>query len=233
MPTTDPVFAIQFLEPAAELATIAPAAVRQKLRDAFRCLPIANLLLGWDLPERLVDACAEEAQAAGVKLFRWQPLLTDDGALRPRPEWSTIGLQGERVPGFRNLPEFTFVCPNHPEAASAILENLRAIIRTGRYAGIFLDRIRFPSPAADPARWLACTCPACQHLAQAGGGDLAAWARSVTKILQQPEHLIASPGFAAGPPGRCRRRRGTGRPGGLPGLPCRRASQALCSAPPT
>ena len=83
-------------------------------------------------------------------------MLTGDGVFMPRPEWQAVGLRGERVPGFRGMPEFTFVCPNRPAVREAVLARLHDAIRGGDYQGVFLDRIRYPSPAADPTRWLAC-----------------------------------------------------------------------------
>lgn len=181
-----PLFAIQYLEPSAAHTHLAPSAARAKLRDAFACLPIQYLLLGWDLPQRLVDACAEEAHRAKVQLYRWQPLLTDDGALQPRPEWQTVGLQGEAVPGFQNMAEFTFLCPNRLVVRDAILAHLQHLSTQGVYQGFFLDRIRFPSPATDPTRWLACICSDCQQVAGAEGLDLIALANRVSRLLADP-----------------------------------------------
>lgn len=186
MAANAPQFAIQYLEPSPEYAHLDPAAVRAKLRAAFDLLPMRYLLIGWDLPLRLVEACADEAQRANVHFYRWHPLLTDDGSLQPEPGWQTIGLQGEPVPGFQDMAEFTFVCPNRPAVRAAILDHLQQLCRQGGYQGFFLDRIRFPSPAADPTRWLACLCPDCQAAAGAEGLDLPALAGRITRLLTNP-----------------------------------------------
>ncbi len=181
-----PVFAIQFLEPSAETVDIQPQAARQRLRHAFACLPISYLLLGWDLPLRLVDACVDEAKRAGVALYRWQPLLTSDNSAMPRHDWQTVGLGGKTVPGFQDMAEFTFVCPNRPAVQETTLARLDELINLGQYDGIFLDRIRFPSPANDPARWLACICSDCQGAAAALGLALPKLARSTRRLLNTP-----------------------------------------------
>lgn len=186
-----PLFAIQYLEPSPVYHALDPAAVRAKLRAAFACLPIQYLLIGWDLPQRLVAACAEEAAQAKVQFYRWQPLLTDDGMLQPTPAWQTIGLQGEPVPGFQQMAEFTFVCPNRPVVREAIFSHLHHLARHGGYQGFFLDRMRFPSPAADPTRWLACICPDCQHVAGAEGLDLAALAPRIVRLLHTADARTA------------------------------------------
>ena len=144
MAASAPQFALQYLEPSPDYATLDPKAVQAKLRTAFDLLPIRYLLIGWDLPPRLVDVCAAEAQRAKVLFYRWQPLLTDDGTLQPEAGWQTIGLQGEPVPGFQDMAEFTFVCPNRPVVRTAILDHLQQLCLRSGYQGFFLDRIRFP-----------------------------------------------------------------------------------------
>src|SRR5688500_2880488 len=106
--------AAQYLEPNAAIANLAPADVAARLRSASAMLPFSLILLGWDLPEALVSACAEETRRSGGELYLWHPLLTYTQALQPRPEWRTVGLNGEPVAGFAGMPEFTFVCPNRP-----------------------------------------------------------------------------------------------------------------------
>lgn len=181
--------AVQYLEASPEIATLAPDAVRTKLRDAFALLPINRVLLGWHLPTPLVQVCREEAMRANARLYRWQPLLTGDGELMPRPEWQTKGLYDQPVPGFQGMAEFTFICPNRPAVQEAVLTHLYELIRHGEYEGVFLDRMRWPSPAADPGRWLACFCSDCQRAAQAVGLDLVATQRSIQQLLTTPMHL--------------------------------------------
>jgi hypothetical protein len=176
-------FAIQYLEDSPGLAALAPAEVRARLRAALDCLPISVIILGWHLPAALSRACAEEAARASAQIFRWHPLLTGDASLVPRREWHTIGLTGEPVPGFRGLPEFTFVCPNRPAAREAALNHLRDAIRRGDYQGVFLDRIRYPSPTPALDRWLACFCDDCRRAAAAEGLDLEAARRQIKALL--------------------------------------------------
>lgn len=177
------VYAVQYLEDGPGVADITPAAARARLREACERLPISLVLLGWNLPAPVVEACREEATRVGAALYRWHPLLTGDGEFMPRPEWHTIGLQGEPVPGFQGMPEFTFVCPNRPAVRQAVQEHLARLLQNSPYDGFFLDRIRLPSPAANPGRWLACFCADCQRTAEAEGFDLADTRRRIQRLL--------------------------------------------------
>jgi len=183
--------AVQFLEDGPGVAAIAPDDARVRLREAFGRLPISHVLLGWNLPRLLLDACREETARAGARLFRWHPLLTGDGTLVPRPEWQMVGLDGTPVPGFRGMPEFTFVCPNRPAVREAVLGHLQDVLRPGDYQGVFLDRIRYPSPTADPARLLACFCDDCRRAAAADGLDLEEARRRIGALVSAPERTPA------------------------------------------
>lgn len=179
--------AVQYLEDGRSAAALAPSDARARLRAAFDLLPVSYVLLGWAVPPVLVHACHDEATRAGAQLFRWHPLLTGDGTLVPRPEWQTVGLDGNPVPGFQGMPEFTFVCPNRPAVREAVQSHLYDILQRGVYQGVFLDRIRYPSPAADPTRLLTCFCDDCRRAALAEGLDLDDVRQRVQALLSMPK----------------------------------------------
>jgi len=163
---------IQYLEYRPELADLLPEEVRARLVDAAERLPLTHLLVGWELPPDLLKVCQQETRRMGIKLYRWHPLLTGDGVFQPQLGWQVVGASGERVQGFKGLPEFTFTCPNHPEGRTALLAHLDDILRDGQYAGLFLDRIRFPSPASNPLGHLGCFCEYCRAERLRQGLDL-------------------------------------------------------------
>ncbi len=186
--------AIQFLEHSPELPGLEAEQVRARLRDAFQRLPLDIVILGWSVPPALVDACAAETSRAGARLYRWQPLLTGSGACQQRllaesspaidPGWRVIGMEGKPVPAYQDLPEFTFLCPNNEAVTQAVLAELARAVRPGPYQGVFLDRIRYPSPSADLLNDLGCFCAFCQKAAAEEGLDLCA-VRGVLRRLNQ------------------------------------------------
>jgi hypothetical protein len=168
--TSSPIFAVQYLESPYPEAT--PAAVRRRLRQACERLPISLVLLGWDLSPAIEDAVAQETTRQHAKLFRWQPLLTGDAHTDLPHEWTTLGPGNNPIPGHGGLPEFSFVCPNRSAVADFLLERVESAADSGLFQGLFLDRIRFPSPSIDPWRDLACFCDHCTRLAADTGLDL-------------------------------------------------------------
>jgi hypothetical protein len=179
--------AVQFLEDSPVLKEISPRAARDRLREACSLLPVSRLALGWNIPSTLLDAVAEETARLGIGLYRWQPLLTGDGMLFPPPEWQTVGVDGRRVPGFRDLPAFTFMCPNKPALREAVYAHLLEV-SAPPFQGVFLDRIRFPSPTAHPFSHLACFCEDCCRAAwEEEGLDLKEFQRVLRTFLSAPE----------------------------------------------
>ncbi len=180
--------AVQYLE---GLSDVQPQKARDKLCRAFDKLPITMVLLGWNLPDSLLNVCADECNQRQVPLYRWQPLLTSDGEFMPKTEWHTVGLNHEPVQGFEGLPEFTFACPNNPDVQEAVCNRTREVIQGSPYDGIFLDRIRFPSPFASPERQLACFCVHCREKAAKEGLDLESVRISIINLLSDRKGIAS------------------------------------------
>jgi hypothetical protein len=180
------ILTMQYLEDAPELDRLDENAVVEKLRRAAEILPITHLLIGWRLPPRLLEACRTEAERCGMRFMRWHPLLTGDGSFQPRRPWQVISLHGQPVGGFHDMPEFTFVCPNQPAVQEGIQQRITGLLDEGLYQGFFLDRIRFPSPAAGLLDNLACFCPGCIEKAAASGLDLGQLQRRLQNMVTEP-----------------------------------------------
>lgn len=185
-------FSVQYLEDGPGVRDIPPAAARAKLRGAAERLPISMVLVGWNLPPALRDACGEEARRIGARFYRWHPLLTGDGVFTPRREWRCVGLSGQAVSGFRDLPEFTFVCPNRPAVRDAVGTHLSGALAGGVYDGVFLDRIRFPSPLADPESLLACFCEDCVRAAADDRLDLMLLRDEIRLRIENPRQVACA-----------------------------------------
>jgi hypothetical protein len=103
-----------------------------------------------------------------------------------------VGTAGRRKA--RVNETFRFVCPNNPASRRKTIRRLRELL--GRYsvAGVFLDKIRFPSPANGLDEVFSCFCDHCRRAAKAVDLDLDA----VIKVL---EDLAINPDISAAQPG--------------------------------
>lgn len=179
------IFAIQYV-PSRE-ATLDDA--RSRLRAACERLPISLVLLSTSLPA-VAHACREEADCAGARLLRWHAPLTGGSApkpWRPRPEWRPVGPTGNPVPLAGTSAGRPIACPNRPAVREIVLDRVRAMLQRGVYHGVFLDYIRYPSPASNPTSLLACFCDDCHRAASAEGFDLEAARRRVGRLAARPD----------------------------------------------
>ncbi|OGN92562.1 MAG: hypothetical protein A2Z71_11945 [Chloroflexi bacterium RBG_13_50_21] len=203
---------IQYLEDSPALLHMDRKLAIDKLQAAAGYLPFTHLLIGWNVPQQLLEACRVEAERLGMRFMRWQPLLTTDKDFLPEPDWQTQAPMGNKLVGYRGMPEFTFACPNHPEVQEAIIKHIGKLIRQGLYQGFFLDRIRFPSPSTHPIKDLACFCDHCRRKAEEFGLDLdlvkrdllsftqaenrhLSWVKSLLTGWADPERIDLNPSF--------------------------------------
>ncbi len=179
---------IQYLEAPGNAPGIGVDAVVDRLRRAADRLPFTHLLIGWDVPVPILEACRFEAERLGIRFLRWHPLLAGGaGSNQATADCRVVGISGQRVPGFKNLPDFTFMCPNHPAVQEAVARDIEALTKTGIYDGFFLDRIRYPSAAASPPDMLACFCEHCRRKAAAVGVDLEAARQAIIHLRQDAD----------------------------------------------
>ena len=203
---------IQYLEDSPALLHLDRKLVIDKLQAAAGYLPFTHLLIGWNVPQQLLEACRVEAERLGMRFMRWQPLLTTDKDFLPEPDWQTQAPMGNKLVGYRDMPEFTFACPNHPQVQEAMIKHIGKLIRQGLYQGFFLDRIRFPSPSTHPINDLSCFCDHCRRKAEEFGLDLdlvkrdllsstqdenrhLSWVKSLLTGGADPERIDLNPSF--------------------------------------
>ena len=91
-----------------------------------------------------------------------------------------VNWRGERSRGWGGWAEkggevdetFRFVCPNNPAVRRKTVGRLRDLLDQYDFAGVFLDKICFPSPANGVDEMLSCFCGHCRDAAKGVGLDL-------------------------------------------------------------
>jgi hypothetical protein len=178
---------VQFLEGGSSAAGMPPEQAADTLRMALAHLPITDLCVGWRLPPDLLEGVATTLRTAPrertVALWLWHPLLSGDGIEPIRDEDLALGPSGAPI---RDLAAdaFTFLCANRTGAFARAIDRLMSDIGGGPFDGVFLDRIRWPSPAAAPDRLLACFCDACTAAAETDGLDLRQVATEIGRLAE-------------------------------------------------
>jgi len=170
------------LDPSRMLETV------ERVREAidFDCLAVGFR----ESPEVFRLFCGPCRPVADV--FLWFSALSDFEGMEDSD--LVVNWKGERSHGWGGWAEkggeveetFRFACPNNPSVRRKALQRLREFM--GRYAftGIFLDKIRFPSPANGMDEVLSCFCGYCRREAKAGDLDLDAVVKVVADRAIEP-----------------------------------------------
>src|SRR6516162_3549628 len=121
------------------------------------------------------------------QIFFWYNVLSDIPGMDNSD--LVVNWRGQRSRGWGGWAEkgadvaetFRFACPNNPAARAKTLTRLRELLTRYPFDGVFLDKIRFPSPANGLDEVVSCFCDHCRRAASAIGLDL----RDVAGIFER------------------------------------------------
>lgn len=121
------------------------------------------------------------------QVFLWYNVLSDIAEMEDSD--LVVNWRGQRSRGWGGWAEkradvaetFRFACPNNPAARAKTLTRLRELLTRYPFDGVFLDKIRFPSPANGLDEVVSCFCDHCRRAAAAIGLDL----RDVAGIFER------------------------------------------------
>jgi hypothetical protein len=158
-----------------------PAALdEQRMLDSVRrvleTLDLDLLIVGFrEAPEVFRRFCDPHRPVDDVHL--WFSALSDIEGMTE--DDLVVNWRGARSRGWGGWAEkggveetFRFACPNNPAVREKTTLRLRGLLQRYDFSGVFLDKIRFPSPANGADEMLSCFCDHCRRTAQAEGLDL-------------------------------------------------------------
>ena len=144
------------------------------------------LIVGFrEAPEIFREFCRPRRPVDDV--FLWYNLLSDIDEMEDSD--LVVNWRGEPSRGWGGWTKknaevqetFRFVCPNNPAPRGKTLRRLRELLGRYGFAGVFLDKLRFPSPANGLDELLSCFCDHCRRVARATDLDL----DEVAKVLER------------------------------------------------
>ena len=159
-------------------ADLAPARVAGHLDALGRACPLDVLIVGWTERPALYRALTAPGSRPAPEIFLWYPLLSDYPGFEP--SHLVVDLTASRSRGWGGYEgtgiaeSFKQSCPNNPDTVAATLGALERCLETYPFDGVFLDKIRFPSPANGLQDVFTCFCPHCIRKAADAGLDLEA-----------------------------------------------------------
>ncbi|MDR1745274.1 MAG: hypothetical protein LBS30_05925 [Planctomycetota bacterium] len=138
----------------------------ETVERAIRLARLDAILVWPSGVETLDDQVRKRIRRAGAEVHLWLPVLADAGTEPPEEEQTedAWGARGHGASGsWRGLgsgdESFLFACPRSRRWADAARERIHK--EAPLYDGVFLDRIRYPSPANGFESLFTCFCPRC------------------------------------------------------------------------
>ena len=144
--------------------------LKKKLATAKEFLDLEALIIWPDLNKKNLDLVREICRDFKIKTYLWYPVLADVLAFKIQQEQAVEtfnGLHGYDKHGCWDKlgggeEDFLFLCPNDGERIRRIFDQYQNKITESSLDGVFLDRIRFPSPANGFELLFSCFCQFCR-----------------------------------------------------------------------
>lgn len=144
--------------------------LKKKLATAKEFLNLEALIIWPDLNKKNFDLVREICRDFKIKTYLWYPVLADVLAFKIKQEQAVEtfnGLHGYDKHGCwdklgEGEEDFLFLCPNDGEHIRRIFDQYQNKITESSLDGVFLDRIRFPSPSNGFELLFSCFCQFCR-----------------------------------------------------------------------
>jgi hypothetical protein len=149
-------------------------------------LPLDILIVGGRDSPDLFWALTGADRRLARQIFLWYNLLSDYPGMNESE--GVVNVRGMTAPGWGGGEgeSFRFACPNHPQARRKTLHVLERMLDRYPFDGVFLDKLRFPSPANGPEGLYTCFCDHCRAAASTAGFDLDAVRRMLATLQHDP-----------------------------------------------
>jgi len=143
--------------------------LKKKLMRAKEILDLDALIVWSDINKKDLDLVREICVEFKIKTYLWYPILADTPGIKIEQEQAVEAFDG--LHGYGKLScwdkmgkgeeEFLFLCPNDEENIDKIFNRYENKTRESGFDGVFLDRIRFPSPSNGFEALFSCFCKSC------------------------------------------------------------------------
>ncbi len=143
--------------------------LKKKLATAKETLNLDALMIWSDLNKKDLDFVKKICKDFRIKTYLWYPILADILGFKIEQEQSVETF--DRLHGYgkngcwdklgEGKEDFLFLCPNDEKNIKQIFNQYQNKIIESDFDGVFLDRIRFPSPSNGFEVLFSCFCKSC------------------------------------------------------------------------
>jgi hypothetical protein len=168
--------------------------LKKKLSMAKDALDLDALLIWADINKKDLDLIREICTEFKIKTYLWYPILADTSGFKIEQEQAVETFDGLRGYGEngrwdklgKGPEDFLFLCPNDEQNIRQIFSHYQNKIIESDFDGVFLDRIRFPSPSNGFEALFSCFCKSCLNKFYSDyGEDLESYRNQVKTIFKR------------------------------------------------
>lgn len=143
--------------------------LKKKLAIAKEALNLDALMIWSDIDKKDLDLVRRICRDFKIKTYLWYPILADIPDFKIEQEQSVETFGGLRGYGKNGCwdklgegeEDFLFLCSSDEEHIRRIFDQYQNKIKENGFDGVFLDRIRFPSPSNGFELLFSCFCKSC------------------------------------------------------------------------
>lgn len=143
--------------------------LKKKLAIAKEALNLDALMIWSDINKKDLDLVRRICRDFKIKTYLWYPILADIPDFKIEQEQSVETFSGLRGYGKNGCwdklgegeEDFLFLCSSDEEHIRRIFDQYQNKIKENGFDGVFLDRIRFPSPSNGFELLFSCFCKSC------------------------------------------------------------------------
>lgn len=143
--------------------------LKKKLAIAKEALNLDALMIWSDINKKDLDLVRKICRDFKIKTYLWYPILADIPDFKIEQEQSVETFGGLRGYGKNGCwdklgegeEDFLFLCSSDEEHIRRIFDQYQNKIKESGLDGVFLDRIRFPSPSNGFELLFSCFCKSC------------------------------------------------------------------------
>lgn len=140
-------------------------AVDRYLDLVASAVPLDILVMGWNEKPDLFTHLTHPASRKSNQVYLWYPFLSDYPSMVKNH--LVVNMDGQKSQGWAGYAgtgineSFQQACPNNPLAVSTALQHLERLMNEYNFDGVFIDKIRYPSPANGFNELFTCFCQHC------------------------------------------------------------------------
>lgn len=167
--------------------------LKNKLATAKEALNLDALMIWSDIDKKDLDLVGEICRDFKIKTYLWYSILADISGFKVEQKQAVETFDGLRGYGKNGCwdklgegeEDFLFLCPNDEEHIRRIFDQYQNKIKESGFDGVFLDRIRFPSPSNGFELLFSCFCKSClKKFFNNYGEDLESYRNQVKTVFK-------------------------------------------------